>query len=61
MLLGVRLHRLLSVSSRMSGVSASALSVVRCFFVVSSGVVLRGFLVMTSRLRMVFGSLFMVF
>jgi hypothetical protein len=60
-LFGVRLHRFFSVTSSMTCMAAGGVSVVRGFFVVSSRVMLRSFLVMTSGMRVVFRSLFMVF
>jgi hypothetical protein len=60
-LFGVRLHRLFRMASSMTCVAAGGVSMVRRFFVVSARVVLRSFLVVTSRMRMVFCSLFMVF
>ena len=60
-LVGVRLHRLFGVPSSVTCMAAGGVSMVCRLFVVSSCVVLRSFLVVASRMRMVFCSLFMVF
>jgi hypothetical protein len=52
--LGVRFHGLFGVRSRMTGMTTGCVSVVCRLFVVASCVMLRGFLVMTSRMGMVF-------
>lgn len=49
------------MASGVTCVAAGGVSMVGRFFVVSSCVVLRSFLVVASRMRMVFCSLFMVF